>query len=309
MSNLLRSPLLKWAFLALAAIGAAFAVVANWADIEAAVRGLHAAALVTGLLLSLLYVVATMLSWRSVMADLGAPLAVRRASFLFFVTQIGKYIPGGIWNVVAVGELGREWGVPRRSSFSGMLVFWLVSVASGLLAGTIYLLGAGATGVAGSWLIWLLPVVLVGVSPPVLKRVLRLALRVLRRAPLVREPTTVGLLAATWWAMLGWVLAGGQVWVLASALSDLASPSFLTALGGYALAWTAGFLIVFAPAGAGVREVVLAGLFSGSMSTGAVVALVLLSRLMITGADFALAAVGALLRPQGSDAGAVVGPD
>lgn len=298
MSSFLRSPLLKWAFLGLAIVGAVVAVVANWADIELAVRGLHGAALAAGGLLSILYVGATMLSWRSIMADLGAPLGVRKASFLFFVTQIGKYIPGGIWNVVAIGQLGREWGIPRRSSFSGMLVFWLVSVASGLLVGTIYLLGAGAMGVTGTWLIWLLPVALIGVSPPVLRRLLRLALRVLRRDPLVREPTTVGLLAATSWALLGWLLAGAQVWVLASALSDLSNPSFATALGGYALAWTAGFIIVFAPAGAGVREVVLAGLFAGSMTTGAVVALVLLSRLLITGADFVLALVGSALRPQ-----------
>ena len=247
----------------------------------------------------MLYVVATMLSWRSVMRDLGSPLPLSDAGRLFFISQIGKYIPGGIWNVVAVGELGRELGVPRRSSLSGMLVFWLVSVASGLLTGTTYLLGRGTvTSQQTAWLVLLLPAALVLITPPVLRLVLQLLLRLLRRDPLVQEPTASGLATATMWAMLGWVLAGCQVWLLARGLSDIGDPSFWGALGGYALAWTAGFLVVFAPAGAGVREVVLGGLFSDSLTVGAVVALVLLSRLLITGADFALAAVSSFTRRQ-----------
>ena len=65
-------------------------------------------------------------------------------------------------------------------------------------------------------------------------------------------------------------------------------------IGGYALAWVVGFLIVVAPAGAGVRELVLAACLVGTVDEGAVVAIVLISRLLLTGVDLSLAGVGAI---------------
>ena len=292
--KLLRSPALKVAFLVVAGLAAALAVVANWSDIQRSADRLGVTDLIMSGIASVLYVVFTMLSWRSVMADLGSPLTLRAASQLFFISQLGKYIPGGVWNVVAVGEMGTEHGVPRRSSLSGMLVFWLVSVVTGMLTGTAYVLGRGGNLGEARWLAILLPAALILVAPPVLRRLLRAILRLARREPLLREPTGAGLAKATAWAMVGWIFAGAQVWQLSRALSDLGEPSFFAAVGGYALAWTAGFLVVFAPAGAGIREVVLGGLMSDSMTVGAVVALVLLSRLFITGADFTLAAAAAI---------------
>lgn len=58
----------------------------------------------------------------------------------------------------------------------------------------------------------------------------------------------------------------------------------------------AGFLAVFVPAGTGVREGVLGLLFAGSLSSGGILAVVLVSRITMTFADLAFAGAGTLLR-------------
>jgi hypothetical protein len=58
-----------------------------------------------------------------------------------------------------------------------------------------------------------------------------------------------------------------------------ASLSWLEAASIFALAWCAGFVVVFIPAGIGVRESVLAFLLSNIMPAGAALGLALLARL------------------------------
>jgi uncharacterized membrane protein YbhN (UPF0104 family) len=74
--------------------------------------------------------------------------------------------------------------------------------------------------------------------------------------------------------------------------------TFALAVGGYALAWVVGFLVVVAPAGLGAREVVLAAVLAGQLDRGSVIAVVLLSRIATTVVDVAAGLGGlAALRP------------
>ncbi len=47
-----------------------------------------------------------MLAWRRVLADLGSPLHLAPAGGVFFVGQLGKYLPGSVWSIVAQAEMG-----------------------------------------------------------------------------------------------------------------------------------------------------------------------------------------------------------
>ncbi|MHB8451104.1 MAG: hypothetical protein ACYDAQ_11740, partial [Mycobacteriales bacterium] len=49
--------------------------------------------------LTLLGTGATVLPWRAVLADLGSPLSVRPAVRVYFLGQLGKYLPGSLWPV------------------------------------------------------------------------------------------------------------------------------------------------------------------------------------------------------------------
>jgi uncharacterized membrane protein YbhN (UPF0104 family) len=77
-----------------------------------------------------------------------------------------------------------------------------------------------------------------------------------------------------------WLLFGFSFRQLAVAIHPEAQAlSWIEASSIFALAWCAGFVVVFVPAGIGVREGVLTLLLAGFMPAGAALSLALLARL------------------------------
>lgn len=301
----LRSPWVRWGFLAVALGLAVWYVVEHREPLARAAQDLSGTELALVVVLGALYVWCTLLAWRAVLADLGSPLSLRSAVAVFGVSQLGKYVPGGVWNVVAAAEVGAGHGVPRSRSAASMLVAVAVSVASGAAVGSVALpfVSAAALG-AWSWVVWAAPVVVVVLAPPVLNRLIGLAVRLAGRGALEHPMTWGGLGGAAVWSVAGWLVAGLQLWVLCTGLGlPLTARTFALAVGGWALAWTAGFLFVVAPAGAGVRELVLAAVLAGALPAPAAALAVLVSRVVLTVIDLAFAGAGLLLtrgaRPTG----------
>ncbi len=295
----LRSPVVRWAFLVVAVVAAVAVVVSSWDELVDASRRLPGEALAGAAVAAFAYVGCTFLAWRALLADLGSPLGLRPALRVFGVSQLGKYVPGGVWNVVAAAEIGADHKVPRARSLAAMALAVLVGAVSGTVVATVALPIAGAGDLGGwGWLAWVAPLLLVLLVPGVLGRLVGLGLRVLGRPPLERPLTWTGLGIAVGWSVASWLLAGLHVWLLAVGLGlDATARTFLLLTGGYALAWVAGFVVVLVPAGAGVREVVLAALLAGSLDQPSVVLLVLLARLLVTAVDLLYAALGMLARP------------
>lgn len=287
VSTFLRSPAFRTGFLVLAVAAAVWAVVEKWDDFSTALARLPWWVVVCGLLASFLYVFLTMLSWRSLLNDLGQSVPPRAAGGIFFTSQVAKYLPGGVWNVIAAAEVGVEYKIARRRSVTVLIVSMLVSVLTGLLLAVFALVfGPSDLGRSYGWTAAAIPLFVVLLAPPVMNRIVALLLRVARREPLERGLTWRGLASSAAWALAAWVVAGVQVWVLLTGLGmPLGVRTFLLATGGYALAWTVGFLIFFVPAGIGVREVVLGAVLAGFLDGGSVLAVVLLSRVFATIAD------------------------
>lgn len=299
--GLLRAPWVRRAFV-VAAVGAAVVAVVLQRDAVAdALRQASWGWVLLALALSLATAFLAMLSWRSVSAGFGAPLGVREASVVYLVGQVGKYLPGGVWNLAASAELGSDRGIERRRTVGTMLVAVLVSMA---VAGALALLTL--PGVPGSlladhpWLLALAPLPLLAAAPAVLNTLLGVLLRVTRQAPVAERVGLAPVAAAASWSLLSWLAAGLQVYVLALAVGAEPGMQLLRlSVGGYALAWIVGFVLVFLPAGVGAREVVLALAMAPVLGSGGVLVVVLLSRVLITVGDLLAAALAHLLRGAG----------
>jgi len=281
-------------FAAVAVGLAVWAVASRWDQVVDALGRMQGRWLVAAAVATVGNLVLTGMAWRAVLADLGSRLPFGPAARIFFVGQIGKYVPGSLWPVVVQAELGRDHGVPRRRSAAATIMLLLLSAFSALvvvMAGLPF-----APGVADSGFEWTLVLVLpllVVLHPRVLGRLFDRALRLVGRPPLGEWTTLRGTAVALAWALGSWVCAGSQVYCLAAAMGAPRSWRTLAlAVGGYALAWVVGLLVVVAPAGAGAREVALAALLSPVLDPGAIVVVVLLSRLLFTVADLSLAAAG-----------------
>lgn len=296
----LRSTPVRVGFLVLVVVLAVYAVVSQWDDIVSAVAGMNPLLLLGSLVAGVAYVLLTMLAWRVLLADMGTMLPLSAAYRVFFVSQLGKYMPGGVWNILAAAELGADHDIPRRRSVSVMAVTVIVSIVTGAaLAVATMPFAADRLRDSYGWVTWTLPVFIVMLLPPVLNRLLTLVFRLTGRPPLEHPVSWSGIGACTVWTLIAWAVAGVQVWLLAIGIGMTGSPATLAlCIGGYAMAWTVGFLIVFVPAGAGVREAVLGLVLAGSLTTGGVVAVVLLSRVVLTVADLAMGGVGILAARQ-----------
>ena len=297
MNHLLRiarSTPVRAGFLLLAVGAALFFVVNQWDLFTAALRDVGVSRIVQAGLISILYVLATALSWRAILADLGTRLPAAAAMRIFFVSQVAKYLPGGVWNIVAAAELGADHEIPRRRSAAVMAISLLVSVVTGAILAVIGLLTSPEAR-EFAWVAFAIPVGLVLLAPPVLGRLADFGLRLMRRDPLGHRPSWRGLSVGIAWQVVAWLLAGAQVFLLAEPLGLSGDVlGFLVATGGYALAWTAGFLFIVVPAGVGMREIVLAAALAGSLTVADATTVVLISRIVLTFVDLGAGGAAAL---------------
>jgi uncharacterized membrane protein YbhN (UPF0104 family) len=289
-----RRPAVRVAFAGLAIALAIWAVVAEWDEVTAALRGLDAAAVLLALLATIVNVALAGMVWRTVLADLGSRVPLQVAARIFFVGQLGKYVPGSVWPIVMQAELGRDHRVPRQRTATATLVTLLLSVASALLVVLLAIPFDSRVVPPGfEWAVVLVVPLIVALHPTVLSWGTDRALRLARREPMEHRTTLRGTALATAWAVGSWVGAGFQVYVLAVALGAPAGMDTASlAIGGYTLAWAVGFLIVVAPAGAGAREVALAAVLAPVLTNGQVIVVVLVSRLLFTAVDLAAAGLG-----------------
>jgi uncharacterized membrane protein YbhN (UPF0104 family) len=227
--------------------------------------------------------------WRMLLAALGSRVELREAGAVFFVGQLGKYVPGSVWTFAVQAQLGRRHGVPVRSSVTASALFLVLHTFSGVLLGGVLAAGGVVrTDVGGGW--WLL-LALAGAAA-LTPRVLRFLGDRLAGAG-VRMTFGVADLARSLALMTGvWTCYGAGLW----ALLPLARPGpedVLAAVAAFALAHAAGVLLVLAPAGLGAREAVLIALLAPTVGVPGAAAAALLARVAHTAADFALAAAAA----------------
>ena len=227
--------------------------------------------------------------WRTVVRGYGHELPDRPARSIFFVGQLGKYIPGGVWSLGAQAAMATRYAVPPR-----------VTVAVGLVFLGLHVLTAAPVAVL------VLPDL---DAPPLAVALLGAGLLALAASPVVDR-------AGTWAAgaplrlgsavRIRVLLVMLVVWAAYGAASTLLVPPTATpgatgtgsalgtavlVTGAVAAAYLVGVVVVIAPAGVGAREATLGLLLAPTLGVPAAAAVALLSRLVHTVGDLLLAAV------------------
>jgi hypothetical protein len=251
-----------------------------------------------------------MLSWRAMLQGLGTEVPVRAAARIFFVGQLGKYVPGSVWPAVAQVELAARHGVPRRRSAAATGALMLLTPVTGALVGVALVPFVSPEAARTYWpAAAVIPLGALLLRPASFNAVAGRLLRLLRRPALDHPLSARGLLSSVGWLGTAWLLYGLHVWALARDLDAAGGPSYARSVSAFALAWTVGFLVVVLPAGAGLRDVALAVVlapgFSGTADErlAAAAGVALVSRLVMTVGDLVCAAGGALAGRRDGSAG------
>jgi hypothetical protein len=234
--------------------------------------------------------------WFNVLRGLGGYAKPGPAARLFFGTQLGKYLPGSVWPVLAQMEFGRRTGVGRSTMLVTNLLMMAIVTVTGLTAGAVFLPWASPAGLHDRWWLFLLILPLLAcLHPRAVPALLDLGLRLVRRPALHLRVSTPRVVAATAWGPATWLLLGAHIAVISRALGASGLSSFAAAIGGIGLAFAAGLIFIPAPAGAGVREAILVGVLTNQIGATNALAVALASRVLLVGADVVLAAAAALL--------------
>jgi hypothetical protein len=288
--------LLQSVLLIAVAVGVGRQLAAHWAELRATPLVLKpdpAWLAVSTLLVGLTYVVQVQ-SWRGILAGWAQRLAYRDAAGIWFLANLGRYVPGKVWSIAGLVVLAERRGVaPWAGTASAVAVQALgIGTAAALVALAtpgaesgvrLVVAGAVATGTVGV-LAW----------PAFVERTRRLHPMLAELRPL--PAWVLSLSAALTFA--SWVLYGLAFWSLAKGLG-LPPLTLTTAAGVFALGYVVGLLALFAPGGAVVREGVFAALLAPSLGLSGALVLTLASRVQLTVTEAAsgIAAL-ALLQPK-----------
>jgi uncharacterized membrane protein YbhN (UPF0104 family) len=274
-----------------------YAVVHNWADVSVHLDKISWTTFLWSTLAAALGTWLTMIGWKTLLRDLGSDLHLAPASGVYFVGQLGKYLPGSLWSVLVQADIASHLKVPRRrTAVTGLLALGL-ALLTGLLVGlpaASFLL----TSRSGFdwWLLLGIPILVVLCVPRLLNAIIDRMLRTLKREPLEHELSAGAVLRAVVIFILVWVAFGVHTLLLARAVAGDAPHPDLTAaaMTGYALSVSLGMLTIVLPAGLGAREGLLTLILSTAMPTPAAAAVAIMSRFIVTIVDV-LAALGGWL--------------
>jgi len=215
-----------------------------------------------------------------------------------WLVPLGKYIPGKVASIAGMIWLLRNRGVSGTVVGSVAIIRQVLGVTVALiLAGPLLIWPPVRSQLPLAWL-WCGLLIAGGLAvlhPKVLGPVTGWLLRRVGRPPLARVPRLREYIAPMLWAVLTWTLFGASIWLAARAVAPVPVTLLPVFVSAGALAAVVGFLAVFAPAGLGVREAVLLIVLGQAIGPEPAALTAVLSRLLMTLVEIALAGLGALL--------------
>ena len=265
----------------------------QWTLVRSSLADARPAWLVAALVCAAAAMVTVAIPWRTALTMLGT--IVDRAAIVawYFIGEIGKYVPGGIWPVVGRGELAYRGGVPRSLAYPSVALSLGALYLAGMLmvAALVPLRVGGDEGTDALWVLLLLPAGVAVLHPRPLGWLVGRAERLLRRDLVIVVPrwsASLGLVARY---LPSWLLIGTATWCVARAFDPDAG--WLAVAPAAMLSWIVGFVSVPVPGGIGVREAAFVALVP-TIPTGVRATVAVVARLCFILVDAGGAAIGAM---------------
>ena len=252
-------------------------------SLRLAVPDVSASRLVVATLILLLSLGISALLWGRLAGELaGRDVPAFPAVRIVFAASLGRYLPGKLWQLAALGVLSGRAGIDRRVGAAAGIIAQVFALSAAAAIGAPALFGrSGDTTGATLALVGALAVVLVLLSiPGIRSRGLELACRSAEATP--RQALGGHGFALRYFGMyvLNWLLYCGSFVFFVQGLGFL-TPDMLPLASAFAGSYLLGYAAFFAPAGIGVREGFLIAFLRPEVGVGAV-GIAILTRLWMT---------------------------
>jgi uncharacterized membrane protein YbhN (UPF0104 family) len=280
-------------------------LVAQWDDLRATARDLKvgwgwvaaASAVVLATYAALIQ------AWRMLLAGWGSHLPYGSAVRIWTIANLGRWLPGRVWSIGAMGVLSQRAGVSGVAAAGASVLGTLLNIGAGFgilaLTGTRILdkLGPGMRigALAGS-VLFATGVLLL---PRLLPAVLRAYARWKGGLPIERHLPARTLWLATAVNAASWLAYGTAFALFARGVLPALEGSLTLYVALFAAPYLTGFLFILAPGGLGARELSLVALAvaAGLASTAEATLLALTSRVWLTFLEILPGVVSLALTP------------
>lgn len=248
-------------------------------------------------------------AWVRLYRAAGGTLGYARGVRVWIATNLGRYIPGKVWQLSGLAVHLRRTGESGALALTSALVFQVVTLLTGTAVAAATLGGAAARLPHASLDMAVLIVLslLILLHPRVVAWATRAAARLTGEepgdltVPGARDLAVAGALLAGAWAIYG---AG--FWCLLRGLSPAPAGGPVVLTGVFAAAYVAGYVVLVAPGGLVVREGAMTALLAALTPLGAAVAgaVAVAARIWGTATELLAFGLAALLPGEGSGTGA-----
>jgi hypothetical protein len=230
---------------------------------------------------------------------------------IFMIANLGRYVPGKVWQIAGLAALARGRGVPPATAAGAAVLGQGIAVLGAAAVGLGALLRAPDPyprwGLIGAALVVAAAVLLA--VPTLFRRVVGVWFRLTRSDA---RPEVGGVHALRWLALytVNWALYAASFWVLARSLGLGGDP--IPIASAFAAAYVLGYAMVFAPAGLGPREGFLIVFLTPHLGAAPSGVLAIVARVWTTLVEVVPAGIFWLRHlsrtPRGSDAGKEAAP-
>ncbi len=226
--------------------------------------------------------------WHWMLNRLGGRLSLRKSLRIWFISNLGRYLPGKIWQVVGMVYMVNKEGVPTEHAITSAILSQTLAIIPGLLLSILTY--AFLTFARNQWFYLLLippaaVLMFLIAYPPFLERVINVINRRLKR-PLVHF--TMGFKDSILFMglyLVAWLLLGGAFFLFTRSLTGPPWGNLIAYPGIFTGSYLAGLLSIFVPGGLGVREGILTYLLAFYFPLPIATAISLGSRIWMTAVE------------------------
>jgi len=212
------------------------------------------------------------------------------------VANLGRYVPGKVWQIAGLAYLAKREGVQASVATGAAVLGQGIGLLGAALVGLGVFFGAnefwrdigwmGRVAVVGT----ASAIIAIVVIPSIFRRIVAFWFRLTRTDP-PGDGLGSGNAGLRWLTLyvVNWGIYATAFWLLYLSFGEWRT--FLQVGPAFAAAYVAGYIAVFAPAGAGIREGVLVVLLQPIMAREAAVVLAVIARLWTTAVELVPAAL------------------
>jgi len=256
----------------------------NWRQIDFRQLHLNIVLLITSIFFLWVHFLSSVLGWKLILDKLDVSLPFLKGIKIMFYSQLGKYLPGKIWTFAGRMYFCQKINIPNSKTFVSMVLELALTIISGILIFLISFLFSSRfkMDINPFLLVAVAVLILMMIHPKILVRIINFFLRWLKEKPIKIDLNFSQIFVLTAYYCIIWFCFGIAFYFLINSVTFIIPSKIPILTGSFAISSTIGIMALFAPAGLGVREGILAFLLNNFFPISLAILLSLLSRLWVS---------------------------